>query len=343
MSGGVDSSAAAALLVEQGHEVVGLTAHLWREGSRCCSLDDVRRAIKVAEALRIPHYVVDSVEDFTGMIVHPFVSEYEHGRTPSPCVRCNQLIKFGILLREAMRLGCTHIATGHYAKLEQRADGFHLLRGRDGEKDQSYFLHRLFQDQLRHVLLPLGDRVKADVVDYVKQKALPVPPSGESQDLCFVPADGGYAAFIEKWRPALRKPGPIVDTRGREIGRHDGFYHFTVGQREGIGVAAASRLYVKEVRADTNTVVVGERDDVTRGECVVEDVHWIGGNPAADGARCTVQLRYRHRGAGATLSPRGAGVQVTFDEPQFAVTPGQAAVFYDGDEVLGGGWIVGNG
>ena len=193
------------------------------------------------------------------------------------------------------------------------------------------------------MLLPLGDRVKAEVVDYVKQKALPVPPSGESQDLCFVPADGGYAAFIEKWRPALRKPGPIVDTRGREIGRHDGFYHFTVGQREGIGVAAASRLYVREVRADTNTVVVGERDDVTRGECVVEDVHWIGGNPAADGARCTVQLRYRHRGAGATLSPRGAGVQVTFDEPQFAVTPGQAAVFYDGDEVLGGGWIVGNG
>lgn len=342
MSGGVDSSAAAALLVEQGHEVVGLTAHLWREGSRCCSLDDVRRAIKVAEALKIPHYVVDSVEAFTGMIVHPFVSEYEHGRTPSPCVRCNQVIKFGILLREAMQLGCTHLATGHYARVEQRPDGFHLLRGTDAQKDQSYFLHRLFQDQLRHVLLPLGGRTKPEVVEYVKSKGLPVPASGESQDLCFVPQDG-YAAFVEKWRPALKRPGVIVNTRGREVGRHDGFYRFTIGQREGLGVASATRLYVKEIHADTNTVVVGERDEVTCGACVVEDVHWISGKAAGEGARCSVQLRYRHRGEPSILSPLpSGGVRVTFDEPQFAVTPGQAAVFYDGDEVMGGGWIAGN-
>lgn len=344
MSGGVDSSAAAALLVEQGYDVVGVTAHLWREGSRCCSLDDVRRAIKVAEALKIPHYVIESVEAFTGMIVHPFISEYEHGRTPSPCVHCNQVIKFGVLLRDALELGCTHLATGHYARVEQRPDGFHLLRGKDEQKDQSYFLHRLFQDQLRHVLLPLGDRTKADVMEYVKRKGLPVPASGESQDLCFVPQDGGYAAFIEKWRPQLKKPGVIVDTSGREVGRHDGFYHFTIGQREGIGVAAAARLYVKEIRADTNTVVVGERDDVTRGDCAVEDVHWISGKVAGEGARCSVQLRYRHRGVLSTLSPRADGtVLIKFDEPQFAVTPGQAAVFYDGDEVLGGGWIEGNG
>jgi tRNA-uridine 2-sulfurtransferase len=337
MSGGVDSSAAAALLVEQGHDVIGLTAHLWREGSRCCSLDDVRRAIQVADVLGIRHYVVDSIAMFGEKIVQPFVDEYARGRTPSPCIRCNQLIKFGVLLRDAMDLGCTHIATGHYARVEKRADGFHLLCGKDDLKDQSYFLCRLDQAQLAHTLLPLGGWTKEQTVDYAKQRGFPVPSTGESQDLCFVP-DDGYAEFLEKRRPQLRKAGPIVDTRGREIGRHDGCHRFTVGQREGIGVAAAERLYVKEIRADTNTVVVGSREEVMSDRCRVEDVHWISGRAPADGFACRIRLRYRHKGAPGRIGRLGE--DVLFDEPQFGVTPGQAAVFYDGDEVLGGGWIA---
>ncbi|MFH0952889.1 MAG: tRNA 2-thiouridine(34) synthase MnmA [Verrucomicrobiota bacterium] len=339
MSGGLDSSVAAALLVEQGHEVIGMTAHLWREGSRCCSLEDVKRAIRVAEFLKIRHYVIDSVEFFGEMIVHPFVAEYARGRTPSPCVRCNQVIKFGVLLRDALQLGCARLATGHYARVEKRDGGWHLLRGRDEAKDQSYFLHRLFQEQLARVLLPLGTWTKAEAAEYARRTSLPVPFESESQDLCFIQEDG-YVPFLEKRRPDLKKPGAIVDTQGHEVGRHDGFHHFTVGQREGLGIAAVARLYVKEIRPDTNTVVVGTRDDVMSRRCLVEDTHWISGTPPADGAACTVQLRYRHRGAPATLRLReGNRTEVAFDTPEFAVTPGQAAVFYDGDDVLGGGWI----
>ena len=343
MSGGLDSSVAAALLIEQGHEVIGLTAHMWREGSRCCSLEDVSRALKVAEFLKIRHYVVDSVEFFGETIIHSFVTEYVRGRTPSPCILCNQVIKFGVLLRDAIRLGCTHIATGHYARIEKRGDTWHLLRGRDGNKDQSYFLHRLDQAQFEHVLLPLGEMTKPEVAEYAKQNKLPVKFDSESQDLCFI-GDEGYVPFIEKRRPDLKKPGPIVDAAGREIGRHNGYYHFTVGQREGLGVAAAHRLYVKEVRPETNTVVVGEREDVMSGRCLVEAVHWISGKTPSDEAACAVKLRYRHKGAPAKLHLlEDSRVEVIFQEEQFAVTPGQAAVFYDGDEALGGGWIAGNG
>lgn len=349
MSGGLDSSAAAAMLVDRGHPVIGLTAHMWRDGSRCCSPEDVRRAIRVAEFLKIPHYVIDAVEFFGERIVHPFVEEYARGRTPSPCVECNQVIKFGLLLRDALQMGCTHIATGHYARVEKRDDGlprsergFHLLRGRDERKDQSYFLHRLFQEQLARILFPLGEWTKKEVAAYAKKRGLPVEFTGESQDLCFVPEESGYAAFLEKYRPQLKKPGAIVDTAGRQVGRHEGFYRFTVGQREGIGVGGPSRLYVKEVHPDTNVVVVGTRDEVVSEGCLVEDVHWISGSPLPDGASCQVRLRYRHRGAPAILHLRGEEkVEAVFESPQFAVTPGQAAVFYLGDEVLGGGWIAG--
>ncbi len=339
MSGGLDSSAAAALLVEQGHEVIGLTAHMWREGSRCCSLEDVSRAMNVAEFLGIRHYTIDSVEFFGSQIVHPFVDEYVRGRTPSPCVRCNQIIKFGVLLRDALELGCTHMATGHYARIESRDGILHLLRGHDPHKDQSYFLHRLDQAQLAHALFPLGAMTKLEVAAYAKRKNLPVKFDVESQDLCFI-GDDGYAPFLEKRRPALKKPGPIVDTAGRELGRHDGCHHFTVGQREGLGVAAEYRLYVKEVIPETNTVIVGTREDVLSERCFVDDVQWISGKPPADGLACTVKLRYRHQGAPAkirVLAP--ARIEVIFEEKQFAVTPGQAAVMYDGDAALGGGWI----
>jgi tRNA-uridine 2-sulfurtransferase len=340
MSGGLDSSVAAALLVDEGHEVLGLTAHMWREGSRCCSLEDVGRALKVSEFLKIQHYVVDSVEIFGEKIVHPFLIEHFRGRTPSPCVRCNQVIKFGILLRDAIQLGCTHIAMGHYARIEKRADGFHLLKGRDSAKDQSYFLHRLDQAQLEHVLLPLGELTKPQAAEYAKQKGLPVQFDSESQDLCFI-GDEGYVPFIEKRRPDLKKQGPIVNIAGREIGRHNGYHHFTIGQREGLRVAATRRLYVKEVRPETNTVVVGGHEDVMRGRCQVEEAHWISGKILSGETACIVKLRYRHKGAPAKLRPLGESrLEVLFEEEQFAVTPGQAAVFYDGDEVLGGGWIV---
>lgn len=340
MSGGMDSSAAAALLVEQGHEVIGITGHMWREGARCCSLDDIDRAIKVCGCLGIRHYVVETGDFFSERIVQSFVSDYAHGKTPSPCIRCNQVIKFGVLLREGLRLGATHFATGHYARLEQRDGGWHVLRGRDRDKEQSYFLHRLFQEQLAHVLLPLGDWTKERAAAYAREKSLPVVPGSESHDLCFV-SDEGYAIFLERHRPDLRKAGPVVDTKGNVIGQHDGFYRFTVGQREGVGVASGERLYVKEVRADTNTVVVGTREDVTRATCRVEDVHWISGKAPAENRRFDVQLRYRHAGAPSTVSLlQDNAAEVRFDEPQFAVTPGQAAVFYDGDEVMGGGWIA---
>lgn len=339
MSGGVDSSVAAAVLVEQGHKVIGLTAHLWREGSRCCSLNDARRARRVADFLKIPHYLIEAQGFFGERIVAPFVQEYAAGRTPSPCVRCNEFIKFGLLLREAVTLGCTHFATGHYARAMRREDGWHLLRGVDRNKDQSYFLHRLDQGQLAHALFPLSELTKAQVVDLAREKKLPVAFSSESQDLCFVPV-GGYAEFVEKRRPHLHQPGPIVDSTGRVLGQHDGFYHFTVGQREGLGLAASTRLYVKELRADTNTVVVAPLEETLCEGCGVEDVHWIRNVPTGT-IECDVQLRYRHAGVRAAIRPAQDGrAQVEFAEPQFAVTPGQAAVFYDGDDVLGGGWII---
>jgi len=340
MSGGLDSSVTAALLQEQGHDVIGLSAHMWKEGSRCCSLEDVARAARVATFLGIPHHVVDTIGLFGEMIVRPFVEEYARGRTPSPCVRCNQVIKFGVLMKEAIQRGCTHVATGHYARIVKAGESWHLLRGRDGKKDQSYFLHRLDQAQLGRILLPLGDWTKPEAADYAQKRGLPVPLNTESQDLCFVP-DAGYVPFVEKYRPQLRRRGAIVDAAGRKLGEHEGFHRFTIGQREGIGVAAKERLYVKELRPETNTVVVGARREVMSERCRVEDVHWISGSPPPDGLACRVRLRYRHQGAPAVLrimDPTTA--EAVFESPQFAVTPGQAGVFYVEDEVLGGGWIA---
>jgi tRNA-specific 2-thiouridylase len=342
MSGGLDSSVAAALLVQQGHEVVGFTAHLWAEGSRCCSLDDAMRARHVAQYLGFEHYVIDAVDFFGERIVNAFVEEYVRGRTPSPCVLCNQVIKFGLLLRDALQFGCTHIATGHYARVEQRDGRFHLRRGVDESKDQSYFLHRLDQAQLSRVLFPLGQWTKEQAREFAHELNLPVSFREESQDLCFIKPDAGYAGFLEQRRPQLKRRGEIRDTQGRKLGEHEGFYRFTIGQREGIGVASGERLYVKEVHPETNVVVVGRREEVAVSGCRVEDVLWTAGSPAPDGTSCLVQLRYRHRGARGALNIKDSGevVEVFFEEPQFAVTPGQAAVFYDGDEVLGGGWIA---
>jgi tRNA-specific 2-thiouridylase len=335
MSGGIDSSAAAAILVEQGHEVIGFTARMWEGASK----EDIQRARQVSSFLGIRHVVVDATDYFRRMVLEPFLSEYYSGRTPSPCILCNQHVKFGHLLLYARKLGCTHMATGHYVRTEQREDGWHLYQARDPIKDQSYFLHRLSQEQLGSAIFPLGDRLKEEIRQYVAARGLPVVFCGESQDLCFLP-EGNYPAFLEKHYPEVKKAGRIVDTEGKILGEHAGFYRFTIGQREGLGVAAASRLYVRELRPERNEVVLGRREELMSSGCRIEDVHWVGLEPEPNRTDCCIRLRYRHAGADSFVEKLESGaVRATFKEKQFAVTPGQAAVFYQGAEVLGGGWI----
>lgn len=340
MSGGIDSSVAAALLLDDGWEVIGFTLHMFKEGSRCCSLEDVQRARRVCDRLGIRHYTLNVVDAFEEQVIRPFAAAYAAGRTPNPCIFCNRHFKFGELASRARALGCTHAATGHYVRLAQGADGVaRLLRGRDPRKDQSYFLHRLTQDQLRACLFPLGDLRKDDVRRIAAEKDLPTTGMRETADLCFI-TDAGPAPLIEKYHPAVRRPGPIVDEAGRTVGAHAGIHQFTIGQREGLRVAAPQRLYVRELRPESNTVVVAPRDRVMSRGCRVADLFWQAGRPPAPGAPLVVRLRYQHPGVAAALEvdDSGNGI-VRFAEPQFAVTPGQAAVFYDGDAVLGGGWI----
>lgn len=338
MSGGTDSSVAAALLVEQGYEVIGLTAHMWKEGSRCCSLEDVARAQKVCAALGIRHYVVNAQDRFTERVVEPFVEEYAAGRTPSPCISCNQFIKFGFLLDRAAQLDCRILATGHYARIEERGGIYHLLRAVDPKKDQTYFLSRLSQKQLAHIAFPLGDWTKEQVKKWSSDHNLPVVPRGESQDLCFVEA-GKYAEFVESRVPEVKKKGKVLDEQGNELAEHDGIHRFTVGQRGGTGVAVGQRIYVRNIDAGKNEVTLAPRESLMQSECLVTGAHWILDEFPSIG-KLTVQPRYGSRGAPASIEKiSDTGFKVRFDEPQFALTPGQAAVVYDGDEVLGGGWI----
>jgi tRNA-specific 2-thiouridylase len=374
MSGGTDSSVAAALLVEQGYEVIGLTAHMWKEGSRCCSLEDVTRAQKVCAALGIRHYVVNAQDRFTERVVDPFVAGYAAGETPSPCISCNQFIKFGLLLDRAAQLDCDILATGHYARIEQRDGTFHLLRAVDPKKDQTYFLSRLSQKQLAHIAFPLGEWTKEEVKKWSADHNLPIVPRGESQDLCFVEA-GKYADFVESRAPGVKKKGKILDDKGNELGEHDGVHRFTVGQRGGTGIAVGQRIYVQQINPEKNEVTLAPRESVMQSECIVTDAHWISGSfperqtpqptpacghpsgggdllnsPPREGCRnggvgrsvFTVQPRYGSGGAPATIEKiSDTEFKVVFEEPQFALTPGQAAVVYNGDEVLGGGWIRG--
>lgn len=342
MSGGLDSSVVAALLCDQGFEVIGLTLHMFKEGSRCCSLEDVQRAQRVCDALGIRHYTLNAVDLFEDTIIKPFVDEYARGRTPSPCVLCNQYIKFGILHTRARQLGCTHVGTGHYVRLERQADGWHMFRARDAQKDQSYFLHRLSQEQLERSVFPLEGWDKSRVRAYAAERNLPVSVSqqSESQDLCFITA-AGPAPFVEKYRPDVRRPGEIKRGDGVALGSHTGVHQFTVGQRKGLGIAAGTPLYVKEIDPVTNTVFVDVRERVQQLECRVDDVHWVAGTAPDPGRAYAVRLRYRHAGVPCRFEAEDSRtLRLTFEEPQFAVAPGQAAVLYDGDEVLGGGWIA---
>lgn len=341
MSGGTDSSAAAGLLVDQGMEVIGLTAHMWKEGSKCCSLEDVERARKVAWHLNIKHFVLNAQEIFTNEVVNPFMTEYLRGRTPSPCVICNKMVKFGFLLNRAVQFDCDAIATGHYARNEKQAGVFHLMKARDQSKDQSYFLHRLNQRQLSHVIFPLGNMIKSDeVLPYIRERGIPAQKRGESQDLCFV-LDGDHAAFVENHTSATAGPGRVVDTSGKTLGTHKGIYRYTVGQRKGLGIASTDPLYVTKINLENNEVVLGLKEEAMASECRLEDVSWISEQPPDTSKTYAVRIRYQHKEAPAILKLLDNNtVQVRFKEPQFAVSPGQAGVIYDGDEVLGGGWIA---
>jgi tRNA-uridine 2-sulfurtransferase len=361
MSGGVDSSAAAAILKAEGHELVGFTMQLWNqrrgisvdehgEGlpSRCCSLDDVYDARRVAEELGFPFYVLNLERDFERDVVQPFITSYLDGETPIPCVSCNSRLKFASLDRLAASLGCEKVATGHYARVEydEAAGRYRLLRGRNLHKDQSYFLWELTQEQLARALFPLGEMSKPEVRDVARRERLAVAEKSESQEICFVP-DGNYAGFIDRYLEAegesarLPGAGEIVNTRGETLGKHQGIHRYTVGQRRGIGVASERPLYVVSIDAARNRVTVGWQEELLRTEFTAAGVNWVAFDEPREAVRAEVRVRYRHQPAHASITalPKGRA-RITFDEPQRAITPGQATVFYRDDEVLGGGWIV---
>ena len=357
MSGGVDSSTVAALLAREGRSVVGLTMQLWNqrrlpelavEGAtgRCCSLDDVYDARRVAEQIGIPYYVVNFEKQFEEQVVRPFVDEYLAGRTPIPCTLCNNYIKFDRFLEMADAVGARQIATGHYARIryDEASGRYQLLRAIDDSKDQTYFLFGLTQPQLARTLFPLGEMTKPAVRDLARSMELDVAGKGDSQEICFVP-NGDYAAFMSAYLKetgvaAEQTRGEIVTSDGRRLGEHEGVHHFTVGQRKGLGISAPEPLYVIATEPLSQRVVVGHRDELLRDRLLAENVNWVSIAGLAGPRRAQVKIRNRHAGAEATLKEAGDCVEVVFDEPQRAVTPGQGAVFYDGDLVLGGGWIV---
>lgn len=357
MSGGVDSSVVAGLLKAQGEHVVGMTMQLWNQRrlpelqtdhptGRCCSLDDVYDARGVAQLLGIPYYVLNFEDRFEQQVVKPFVSEYLSGRTPIPCTLCNNFIKFDQFLDMAAGIGAERIATGHYAQIRHNAETgrWEMLRGVDHAKDQTYFLFGLTQEQLARTLFPLGGMEKPQVRALAAELKIPIAQKPDSQEICFVP-NGDYAGFIdaylkEQGTTREESAGELVTPEGKVVGEHKGAHHFTVGQRRGLGVAAGEPLYVISTDTSTQKVIVGRNEDLLRTTMQVADINWISIAEPSEPVRAEVKIRNRHNAAPATITPlEGGVVEVTFDEPQRAVTPGQAAVFYRGELVLGGGWI----
>jgi len=346
MSGGVDSSVAAALLVEEGHEVVGVTMKTFcysetpANSKTCCGLDGITDAKRVAAKLDIPHYVFDVEEDFTRDVIDDFVAEYARGRTPNPCVRCNSNTKFRDLLERGTALGCDRIATGHYVRVEHDETGSRLLRGRDSSKDQSYFLWGLPGEMVPRLLFPLGELTKPEVRERARALELVTADKPESQEICFVPT-GNYRDLLERRlapvHPAL-VPGPIVRSDGTVIGEHRGYAGFTVGQRKGLGGGFPEPMFVLEVRPDSREVVVGSHEELFRDLVSVSELNWLHEAPP-EGTRVRVQLRYRAPAAAAVVAGAGAEMTLHFDEAQPAVTPGQSAVVFDEEHVLGGGRI----
>lgn len=352
MSGGVDSSVAAALLAEQGHDVIGVSMQLHdasngaagadaaRAFGTCCTIDDLYDARRVAHAIGIPHYIVNFETAFDTAVVENFVREYASGRTPIPCAHCNSEVKFAPLLERAQAFDADRLATGHYARIEEDGRGRTVLkRGADPAKDQSYFLFGLTQAQLRRTMFPVGALEKPAVRDVARRLGLRVAEKPDSQEICFVP-DGDYAAFIERQAPELAREGVIKDLNGAVVGAHGGVHRFTVGQRKGLGLSSREPLYVLAIQPDEAAVVVGPRNALDRATLAASRVNWIDGEPPGTWKQVSAQIRHRHRAAPGRVRATDADrAELEFEVPQTAITPGQAVVFYDDDVVLGGGWI----
>ncbi|MDT8441505.1 MAG: tRNA 2-thiouridine(34) synthase MnmA [Desulfuromonadales bacterium] len=351
MSGGVDSSVAAALLKERGCEVIGITMQIWdyssfteRHGEAhgtCCSLDDVHDARRVAEQIGIPFYVVNFEDRFEQEVIDRFCDDYFSGRTPNPCILCNQILKFDILLRRALELQADYLVTGHYARIAAANGGYALRKGVDADKDQSYFLFTLTRQQLRYVRFPLGDMTKNEVRAHAARLGLRVAEKAESQDICFVP-DGDYVRFLEERRGPGTMDGEIVHVDGTVLGQHQGTYRYTIGQRRGLGLSWPRPLFVVAIDAARRRVIVGEKERLLTSGCRLERVNWLSDAPEVGGTlQADCRIRYRHHEVPSQIVRRDDDhVEVFFAEPQSGVTPGQATVFYRGDQVLGGGWIV---
>ncbi len=348
MSGGVDSSAAAALLLEQGYDVVGITLKLWpqdcvnRAEDKCCGPQAVMDARSVSHKLGIPYYLVDEAADFQKQVINYFAEEYRAGRTPNPCVMCNEKLKFGTLINRARQLGAEYIATGHFARVEKSADGRRMLlkRGRDPRKDQSYFLFSLRQDQLARSIFPLGEMTKTDTRCVAREANLKTADKEESMEICFVP-DKDYGRFLQSADLVQKHRGDIVNLHGHVLGQHDGIEFYTIGQRKGLGISSPKPLYVIELDAANNRVVVGDESALDRDEFAVDRCNWIPWETPPESIEVTAKIRYNHPGTPATVVPQPNGrAQVKLHVPQRAITPGQACVFYQDDLVVGGGWIM---
>ncbi len=350
MSGGVDSSVAAYLLKEQGYDVIGVTMQIWQdekeevqeENGGCCGLSAVEDARRVAQVLDIPYYVMNFKQEFKKNVMDYFVAEYLAGRTPNPCIACNRYVKWEALLNRSLEIGADYIATGHYARVEQLANGRYAVRNSvTAKKDQTYALYNLTQEQLARTLMPVGDYTKEEIREIAVKNNLPVAHKADSQDICFVP-DGDYAGLIEREAPgSVPGEGNFVTKDGTVLGRHKGITHYTIGQRKGLGLAMGHHVFVTEIRPETNEVVIGEADDVFRETLVCRQINFMGMENLLEPRRVFAKIRYAHQGEWCTIDRCGKDEIICFfDRPVRAVTPGQAVVFYEGEYVLGGGVII---
>lgn len=335
MSGGVDSSVAAALLKKSGYDVIGVTMKLFDSG--CCSNKAESDAKRVAEKLDIPFYVIDCKKEFEENVISDFINEYKNGHTPNPCVICNKKLKFDAMLKSGMKLGAEYVATGHYAKIEEKDGRYLLMRSADRHKDQTYFLYTLNQYQLSHTIMPLSGMTKDDTRKIAEELGLDVAKKKDSQEICFIP-DGNYADFIEE-RTGKCPKGDFVDDCGNIVGKHNGIIRYTVGQRKGLGIALGRPVFVSRIDAVNNRVYLGDNGCQLNDTLYAENLNFIPFDNLTETIRCTAKIRYNAREAVCTVTPYNDGVKVVFDEPQKSITPGQSVVFYDGDTVIGGGII----